>query len=322
MVAQHNPVFSPNERWLTISLIAITAFATFVLYFAYTAHPSENAPLFRTIPALEQFVLVMAVYPIKLLYMLLALGATILLWKETTRPLTALRWSMAFFLFGEVVCWFNILFFFEENLLLEYLHSWGMIACLGFLVYAVLEALDSHVFHFSAPDAKCALAGVCHKCAKFTEAPCALERFFKWSLPIGILLAWMPLSAPVVSMSYNTQVFGFARNLSHDAVVQYYELRYAPWASVLLIGAAWFLTLWRGRRGEVLRVAKILLAAGAGHLLFAFLRLAFFAFYRDHLVWFVFWEEFTELILVGSVWVSLWTFQPGFFARWVKILPG
>lgn len=315
MRAKFPPAFSPYEHWLTISLIALTALLSGVVYLVFTVHASETEPLFRAIPALEQFVLVLAVYPIKLAYMLLASGATVLLWKETTRPLTALRWSMIYFLFGELACWVNILFFFEENLVLEYLHSWGMVVCLGFLVYSVLEAMDSNVFHFSAPDAKCALAGVCHKCAKFTDAPCALERFFKWTLPLGILLAFMPLTAPVVSMSYNTEVFGFARNLSHDAMVQGYELRYAPWAGVLFIGVAWVLTLWRGRRFDVLRVAKILLAAGAGHLIFAFLRLAFFSFYREHLVWFVFWEEFTELILVGSVWVSLWTFKPGFFSQ-------
>ncbi|MCB9135552.1 MAG: hypothetical protein H6636_09000 [Anaerolineales bacterium] len=321
MRAKQNLPFLPFERRLTISLITVTALLTCVLYLVFTSHAPETEPLSRTIPALEQFVLVMAVYPIKLAYILLAFGAMVLLWKETTRPLTALRWSMIFFLFGEVACWFNILFFFEENLVLEYMHSWGMVMCLGFLVYAVLEALDSNVFHFSAPDSKCALAGVCHKCAKFTEAPCALERFFKWTLPIGILLAFVPLTALVVPISYNTEIFGFAKNLSHDAVVQWYELRYVPWASVALIGAAWLLTLWRGRRADVLRVAKILMAAGAGHLLFAFLRLAFFAFYREHLVWLVFWEEFTELILVGSVWISLWVFKPGFFSRWAKVLP-
>ncbi|NUM44765.1 MAG: hypothetical protein HUU38_08650 [Anaerolineales bacterium] len=311
---------SSRERWLTISLVAITAFATFVLYLVSNAQASATDPLFQTIPALEQFVLVMAVYPIKLAYMLLASVVVLLLWKETTRSLSALRWAMIFFLIGELICWVNIVAFYEENLLLEYLHSWGMVVCLGFLIFAVLEALDSAVFHYSAPEVKCALAGVCGKCAKFTDVPCALERLFKWTLPLGLLLVWMPLTAPMVPVSFDTVVFGVGRNLSHSLAVQSYEMRYAPWTSLLLIGAAWLLVLVRARQGESLRLAKILLSAGAGHLAFAFMRLAFFAFYRDHLVWFVFWEEFTELILIGSVLVMLWVFQPQLWTRWTKLL--
>ncbi len=312
------PKISP--RFLIIALVALTALAPFVMYAQALPGAAEaGVPPFRALPPFEQIVLAGAVYPIKLTYMVLAAVAVALLWGQAAPARAALRWSMIFFLVGEIICWVNIIFFTEEHLLLEYLHSWGMVACLGFLAFAALEALDSGVFHYSAPAAKCALVGVCRHCAKYADVPCALERLFKWTLPLGILLVFMPLTAPIVPVRYDTLVFNVPRTLSHSIAVQMYEMRYAPWAGLLLMGAAWALMLWRGRHSGALALSKILLCAGLGHLAFAFMRLAFFAFYRDNLVWFVFWEEFTELILVAGVLVAVWLFIPELPARgWLR----
>lgn len=296
-------------RPLILTLLALTALVPFGMYASLSA-AEASAPPFRTLPPLEQLILAGAVYPIKLTYMLVALAVVIVLWRATSPSLSATRWSMVFFLIGELICWVNIIFFTEEHLLLEYLHSWGMVACLGYLAFAVLDALDSGVFHYSAPEAKCALVGVCQRCAKHSAVPCALERLFKWTLPLGMLLALMPLTAPVAPVRYDTLVFGLARTLSHSVEMQAYEIRYAPWTGLLLMGAAWLLLMWRGRSSSALAVSKILLSAGVGHLAFAFLRLAFFTFYRDNLVWFVFWEEFTELLLVAGVLMVVLILRP------------
>ena len=52
------------------------------------------------------------------------------------------------------------------------------------------------------------------------------------------------------------------------------------------------------------------LTGALGYLGFAFMRLAFFTFYWDNLVWFVFWEELTELILVVGILIAIWLLQP------------
>ena len=308
-----------SARLLTLALITLTALVPFVMYAQALPSAAEaGAPTFRALPPFEQIILAGAVYPIKLAYMVLATAAVVLLWGQAAPTRAALRWSMIFFLLGETICWVNIIFFVEEHLLLEYLHSWGMVVCLGFLAFAALEALDSSVFHYSAPAAKCALVGVCRHCAKYADVPCALERLFKWTLPLGMWVALMPLTAPIAPVRYDTLVLNVPRTLSHSIAVQAYEMRYAPWAGLLLMGTAWALVLWRGRSNSALAVSKVLLSAGVGHLAFAFLRLAFFAFYRDNLVWFVFWEEFTELILVAGVLVVVWLFCPDLFAHWFK----
>lgn len=316
---------SASERRSIVGLIALTVLVPMVMYgVAASIAPSASAPPFRDVPRFEQLVLAGAVYPIKLAYMALASLVVGLLWKQASPSLAALRWAMIFFLVGELICWINILAFFEEHLLLEYLHSWGMVVCFGFLVFAIVEALDSGVFHYSAPNAKCALVGVCQGCAKHTGGPCLLERLFKWMLPLALLVGWMPLSVPIAPVSYNTLILGVARNLSHSTPMLWYEIRYAPLAGLALMGAAWLMVFRasRGRESGTLRLAKILLAGGVGHLGFAFLRLAFFAFYRDNLVWFVFWEEFTELILVTGVLVIVWLFHPELPARWLKVVVG
>lgn len=312
--------FPASERRAVISLIALSVVVPVVMYgVASLVVPSGRAPPFREVPHFEQLVLAGAVYPIKFAYMALASLAVGLLWKQAALSVVALRWSMIFFLVGELICWINIIAFFEEHLLLEYLHSWGMVVCFGFLVYAILEALDSSVFHYSAANAKCALVGVCQSCAKHTGGSCALQRLLKWTLPLAMLVGSMPLTVSIAPVSYNTLILGVARSLSHSTPMLWYEIRYAPLAGLALMGAAWLMVLRWGRQGGALRLAKILLAGGVGHIGFAFLRLAFFAFYRDNLVWFVFWEEFTELILVTGVVVMIWLFRPELPARWRRV---
>jgi hypothetical protein len=302
-----------------VGLLALSALALLLLYaIASASLPVAPAAPFRELPQTDQLVLVLAVYPIKTIYMLLALLAAALVWQQRTPSLVALRWSMVCFLLGELACWVNIVAFAEERLWLEYLHSGGMVASVGFLAWAGLEAVDSQVIHYSAPNRKCALVGVCHGCVKAGPRPCALERLFRWGLPLVMLLALMPLTVAIAPVAYHTQIFGVARTLLHSAAMQWYEIRYVPLAGLLLIGVAWLISLRGGRSPGALAASKVLLSAGVGHLGFAFLRLACFGLYREQLAWFVFWEECTELLLVVAVLVSLWIFCPELVARWRK----
>ncbi len=291
-------------------LIALSGLLPLGLYaLAGSSLPVAPAPVLQPVPPLEQAALFLAVYAIKLTYMALAAGLILLLWKLPR--LAALTWGLIFFEFGEICCGLNILFFFEESPLLEYLHSWGMVVCLGFLAFAALEALDHSLLHFSDPTGRCALLGICLGCAKHKDAPCALRRLYLGMIPMLGLLALMPLNAQAQAASYNALIFGFLRNLSHPIVVQVYEIRFCPLASLLLLVLAWvFLALWKRPQEGLLKTSKILLAAALGHLGFAFMRLAFFGFYRPNLVWFLFWEELTELLLIAGLIYAVWLLRP------------
>ena len=53
-------------------------------------------------------------------------------------------------------------------------------------------------------------------------------------------------------------------------------------------------------------LSKVFLPAGVGPLGFSFLRGILFKWYSHNLVWMIFWEEFTELLMVAAVIVVLW----------------
>ena len=261
----------------------------------------------REIPVAEQAALVGAVYLVKPLYMILALAGLLIFWQGMN---VALRLALIFFLAGETACAINILFFFYESAFLEYLHSYLMVVCLGFLAFAVIEAVDHNLLHFSDLNAKCALVDVCKGCTKYRPGSCILRRSFQWSLPLAAVVALMPLNAQPRPISYNVTVFGFLRNLSHPLPIQLYEIRFSPLAALLLLAASWVWLTMNGHSPRGLLISKVFLAATLGYLGFAFMRLAFFTFYWDNLVWFVFWEELTELVLVVGILVVLWLVHP------------
>ena len=268
----------------------------------------ESNIALRQATIFNQLALVGAIYLIKPLYMLLSLAALVLLWKQIS---AAMRLALFFFLAGETACAVNILFFFYENTALEYLHSFLMVVCLGFLAFTIIEALDHNLLHFSDPRVRCVLLGFCKKCVKNHPGPCILRRVFQWGLPLMGVVAWMPLFAQPRSISYNIAVFAFLSTLSHPLPIQMYEIRFSPLAGIALLAASWgVLNFHRNNLSEI-QFSKALLAGSLGYLGFAFMRLAFFTFYWDDLVWFVFWEELTELILVIGILVAVRLFLPG-----------
>lgn len=277
-----------------------------------------SVPVQRALSLGEQATLVTAVFGFKLVYMILTLGLLALIWTEKSPTFQALKGFLVTFWLGEFFCWINILFFVEESLAFEYLHSLFMVICLGFLSYSLMEVLDHELLHFSDPHKRCALAGVCKECVKATPGPCLLRRLFRWMIPLFAGIAVMPLVAQPLDYSIRTQVFGLPRLLTHLLPIQWYELRFSPIAALLLMAGSWIALVWRGQTERGLTIAKILLSAALGYLGFAFMRLIFAFFYREGLVWFDFWEEFTELTLLLGVLVMLWLFRPQRFARpWV-----
>lgn len=285
----------------------------------------SNSPVWQTPPPVsqslslgEQGALVLAVYGIKLVYMLLALGILILVRAEQGAAWLALKGSLAAFWVGEFFCAVNILFFVKEILAFEYLHSLFMVYCLGLLFYSVMEMTDKELLHYTDPRARCALVGVCKTCIKaHPDAPgtCLLHRLFKWMLPLSAILALMPLMAQPLNYSFETRVFGFVRILTHLMPIQWYELRFSPVAALVMMVASWVALAWKGSIPAGIRVSKILLSLAAGHLGFSLMRLAFASFYRERLVWFVFWEELTELLLIAGVLVIVLLIRPAWRVR-------
>ncbi len=286
---------------------------------ASEASPARPAPAalpdlpFRDSPASEQWAAVISGFVVKPVYTLLSLVLIIVLWRQTAPDLAALRWALAAFFIGENFCAANYLAYCDQSTGFEYLHSFGMVGCMGLTVFAFFEGLDRRLIKLSDPEAGCAALSLCHRCHKYAPAPCGLRRLFLLFIPVLALLALMPLTAATHAVAYRTRILGADYLYSHPVVYQLFEIRYCPVAAMGLFAVSFLLL--RFKREEPVAWSKAFFAGGFGFLGFGFFRLVLFHAYRDNLVWFGFWEELTELMFIASVAAVLWIFRAGLFTR-------
>jgi len=266
-----------------------------------TAFPFRRSPLW------EQAVAVLAFFVIKPVYTLLALAVVILLWNSRDADLAALRWGMIFFFLGENACAANYFLFKETSYLAEYLHSCGMLLCFGFTAFAVLEGIDRRILMLSDPGRRCAAVGLCRACMKHADVPCGLKQTFYLVIPALIVIALMLPVADWQDNSYTTLVFGQLYHYAHLRVYQQFENWYCAAAAIAMFAAS--LAILALKKHNPIAPAKIALAAGIGPLGFGMLRMVLGGAYDQNRVWYLFWEETTELLFILGVCFVLWTFR-------------
>lgn len=246
----------------------------------------------------EQIALSAAAFGIKPVYMILSLLLVIVLMRSRLPDLIALRWGLLAFFTGEACCAVNYLFFHEDSLLVEYFHMFGMVLAFGFTTYAILEAMDIHLIHYSNKEKKCAALNLCAACYKSKEVVCSVERVFKLLIPVCIILSCLPLLTLPKPVSYTTGILKTMYQSIHPVPYQVYEIRVAPVMAVILFVIAFFIIQGKGKTN--FHLARIFFCSGMGLLGFSLFRLVLFSMYRDNLVWFAFWEEITELLYVAG----------------------
>jgi len=261
-------------------------------------NPSLDGPFFRPSPLPEQAAAILSFFGVKAIYSLLSAALIFLLWREKATDLSALRRSLILFFIGEAFCFVNVMGFGDQNLLLEHLHSAGMVLSLAFGTFSLLEGLDARLIHFS-DESRCAALGLCKTCIKHAPVPCGLRRLFLLTIPGLIITAALPLFSPFRETAYTTRIFGVLHGYRHPVVHQLYELRLLPLVAILFLGACFLVLLFvEHRRVEI---SKLLLSAAAGALTFSYFRLLLVSAFIDHQVWFATWEETSELIFVATV---------------------
>ena len=269
---------------------------------------------FRLTGQFEQWVVIVTAFGVKPVYMLGSLGLIVWLWRSGAPDLSALRWGLVLFLAGESACAFNYVVLGGQSELWEYLHDCGMVTGFSFVAWAVLEAFDARLIKFSAAQDRCAALGLCRRCVKYdATAPCGLPRVFNVALLALLVLALLPLCARPQPLAYTTDINGIAVAYSVSLPTQLFAMRYCPALAGGLLAASWLAL--RLRRAHSVAQAKLLLAAALGPLGFGFMRLFLFAVFRDDLVWYAAWEEFTELLFILGVAFVLFVFRDGLFAR-------
>jgi hypothetical protein len=273
-------------------------------------HANINKLLpFRETSLFEQWVAVLTGFAVKPTYTLLSLIYAVFLWSAKSPDLVALRRAMIAFFIGENFCAANYLLFQDGSYLLEYLHIFGMLLCFGLVVYAALEAIDRRIIAYSEKDKPCAALELCRGCMKYKDSPCGFQRVFLWLLPALAVVSFMPLTAGLISVSYNTRILGTLYNYSHAVIHQLYEIRFLPIAAILLFVASWCFLRF-GKR-EPVAWAKAFFAAGIGAISFSFFRMILLHAYSEDLVWFAAWEEITELLFILGVGLLLLIFRHG-----------
>jgi rhodanese-related sulfurtransferase len=292
------------QEWIKV---AETRCGTMFANFASGSGQTEAFP-FREMAGYEQWAAVIAAFGFKPMYMLLSLVLILVLARTRATDLVALRWGLISFLLGESFCAANYLFSGEDSYLLEYLHSYGMVLALGFTAFSLMEGLDLRVIRFSDPTKRCSANELCGACIKFTDVPCGARRILLTLIPLLAVLCLLALLAQIQGISYNASILGADYNYSHSVISQLFENRYCPLLAVGLYASA-FVTLFILRDRPVPRITKILLSAGLGFFALGLLRLILVSVYRDNLVWYVFWEELTELMYVVAAGATLWIFR-------------
>jgi rhodanese-related sulfurtransferase len=266
----------------------------------------------------QQATTITSLYLIKPLYMLLSAGLVFLLRNERSAHLRVLRWGVAVFFVGEFACWVNFSFFKVESLLLEYVHSVSMVAMLGCLAWAVSEILETWIIRSREPEGRCAILEICRGCGKLSDGPCAIRRIYKLITLSFLILSVMPFLLPLQPVSYNGNIFGFFRNFMHPTTIQLYEFRLCPVIAFLCLGITYFLLIsdnpWSNSLGNML------FSIGVGHLGFSYLRMTLLTPFFNDLVWFVFWEESTELLLMGALAYLVWVFRPDSIQGFIHLL--
>jgi hypothetical protein len=297
---------------LTAVLVGLAPIFLYSLYFAGSVAPSLDVP-FHSLRPFEQWLAVGIAFGVKPLYMALALGWMVWLWRQPARDLASLRWGLIWFWLGENACSINYLFFARGSDLWEYFHNYGMAVGFSFMIYALLEAVDVRVFKLSPPRERCAALGLCGGCAKYSPMSCRLQRVFKLLLPAVVLAAMLPLTAGFKHIAYRAEILGRPQFYSHPMSCQLFENDFCAALGVLLVGASWLVLMLK--RDDPLPASKALLAAGLGPLAFGATRLFFTSTFSQNLLWFDVWEELTELLFILGIGAVLWTFRAALFGK-------
>ena len=189
----------------------------------------------------------------------------------------------------------------------------------GLIIYALFETIDHRVLHFSDPKKRCAFVDLCGLCIKNPAAglsvtDCGVYRMAVLLLPLGMLLALIPLGAPLSLYAANVHVGPLVHFYIRTAIQQLFEVRYAPLAAILLFGSAWIVLLF-ARQSALHPLVRLLASGAAGFLGFSYFRTGLGLIYENNLALATFWEEATELVFILAALYILWVFRRG-------LLPG
>jgi len=275
----------------------------------YQPIPPE-ALLIQNVGFFEQWLVVLAAFVVKPVYMLLSLAWIVWLWRRQATDLVALRWGLIWFLGGEIACAINYVVFGGTSAMTDYLHSyawwWGFrllpTRCWKEWISAWSNtASEGSVRRLESLQFVHQVCGRPLRAAPLVRVP--------HRRPHGSVLDAALRGAE--AFSHRTNILNSVQQYSNPMWSQLFEGRYC--AIISILAAADFLggavLQARGAR----RHSQDFLCRRYGPLGFGLLRLFLRTAYGQDLVWANIWEELTELIFIAGVGIVLWLFRGALF---------
>jgi len=250
---------------------------------------------------------------IKPAYMVLSLWLVYALVRDKALDMQLVGWGVMFFWLGEVACAIHYTILKDDSYLAEYFHSYGMVLAFSLVTYALFEGLDRRVLHFSTLEKRCAFVELCGLCIKnpaggLSSVQCGLRRLALLLLPLGALLALIPLSAPLSFQAFNTRIGSIIHFYIRTVIQQLFETRYSPLAAITLFGLAW-IVLVSSPRTPLHPLSRLSACGAVGFIGFSYFRTGLGLIYEKNLALATFWEEVTELVFILAVLYVLRVFR-------------
>ncbi|MCC6300001.1 MAG: hypothetical protein IT314_11935 [Anaerolineales bacterium] len=274
--------------WLTILMILFGTLPILVYFAMHNGLGRSDVSVLQSLNTAERLALISSLLTVKPLYMFLSAAILFVLWGRASLPTRALFWGFSALILGELICGAVFSALQRELIVSEHIHSYGMMLEYSFIAFAALDFLDK----------------------RFAPDPKRVRPLYAFAAGMGILAAFLPLSISTISTGYQADLYGFPYVYARFEFNQWVESRFLPVATLLFFALT---TLSALTSNQTMR-ARIFLSTGIGLLAFSIIRLSLGALFAERLVWFEFWEETIQLILISTVAFLLWLYK----REWIR----
>lgn len=287
-VRVYNPHMTLKKTLALIVLILLGGSLPIFIYLTQTGGLgiSEMARL-QTVNSTERSALIASLLTIKPIYLLLCVAIILTLWGRASFSAQALFWGFSALISGELICGAVFSAFKRELIVSEHIHGFGMALEFSALAFALINFLD----------------------CRTAQTQTRNYPIFEFVALLGIFAAFLPLTVLPIPSGYQADLFGFPYSYARFPFNQWVESRALPWASIILFLCVVFWTTLRANEAKFRNLIKAFLSLAIGLLVFSLLRLTLGALFAERLIWFEFWEEATQLILIASVAFWIWRFR-------------
>lgn len=278
---------NPRRTSAYIGLILLGGLLPILIYVAQhgALGDSELAEL-QTVNSSELLALTTSLFTIKPIYLFLCVAILIVTWDRASSSAHSLFWGFSALLTGELICGATFFAFRRELIVSEHIHSFGMMLEFSAIAFTLIHFLD----------------------ARIPQTQTRISSLFAFLAAMGILASFLPLAVSPTSSGYHADIYGFPYVYARFEFNQWVESRALPVASILFFSLALLSTL-RATQQKLTNAAQAFLSTGIGLLAFSILRLSLGAMFAERLVWFEFWEEMTQLIIISTIAFLLWQFK-------------